>query len=65
MRGVEVIDRIIANEDRDVNLELLDELCATMVDGSLCAMGGLTPYPVRSAIKYFAEDFVSPAGADK
>jgi formate dehydrogenase iron-sulfur subunit len=65
VRGVEVIDRITANEDRDVNLELLDELCATMIDGSLCAMGGLTPYPVRSAIKYFAEDFGSTAGASQ
>jgi formate dehydrogenase iron-sulfur subunit len=63
VRGVEVIDRIIANDNRDVNLELLDELCLTMIDGSLCAMGGLTPYPVRSAIKYFAEDFVSATGA--
>ncbi len=63
VRGVEVIDRIIANDNRDVNLELLDELCMTMIDGSLCAMGGLTPYPVRSAIKYFAEDFVSATGA--
>jgi formate dehydrogenase iron-sulfur subunit len=65
VRGVEVIDRITANEDRDVNLELLDELCATMIDGSLCAMGGMTPYPVRSAIKYFAEDFASAAGANQ
>ncbi len=63
VRGVEVIDRIIANDNRDVNLELLDELCMTMIDGSLCAMGSLTPYPVRSAIKYFAEDFVSASGA--
>ena len=63
VRGVEVIDRIIANDNRDANLELLDELCLTMIDGSLCAMGGLTPYPVRSAIKYFAEDFVSATGA--
>lgn len=57
VRGVEVIDRIIANEHRAENISLLHELCDTMVDGSLCAMGGLTPYPVRSALKYFAEDF--------
>jgi formate dehydrogenase iron-sulfur subunit len=42
---------------------LLSELCDTMVDGSLCAMGGLTPYPVRSALKYFPEDFEVPEGA--
>lgn len=57
VRGVEVIDRILANEDRDKNLNLLNDLCDTMIDGSLCAMGGMTPFPVRSAVKYFAEDF--------
>ena len=63
VRGVEVIDRITANENRDANLELLGELCETMIDGSLCAMGGLTPYPVQSALKYFPEDFAPSAGA--
>ena len=62
VRGVEVIDRVVANENREANLELLGELCDTMVDGSLCAMGGMTPFPVRSAVKYFPEDFQSPAG---
>lgn len=62
VRGVEVIDRIVLNESRDANLELLDELCDTMVSGSLCAMGGMTPFPVRSALKYFPEDFTSAAG---
>lgn len=62
VRGVEVIDRIRNNENREANLALLSELCDTMVDGSLCAMGGLTPYPVRSALKYFPEDFEVPAG---
>ncbi len=60
-RGVEVIDRIIAGEDRDANLILLDDLCQTMTDGSLCAMGGLTPMPVMSALKHFPEDFDKPA----
>ncbi len=64
VRGTEVIDRIVANENRDANLELLGELCDTMVDGSLCAMGGLTPFPVRSALKYFPEDFNGPPGAE-
>jgi formate dehydrogenase iron-sulfur subunit len=58
-RGVEVIDKMIAGEDRDDNYELLVELCDTMEDASLCAMGGMTPYPVRSVLKYFAEDFAS------
>lgn len=57
VRGIEVIDRITGNEKREENLSLLRDLCDTMVDGSLCAMGGLTPYPVRSALEYFAEDF--------
>ena len=62
VRGGEVIDRIVADENRDMNLELLQDLCDTMVDGSLCAMGGMTPFPVRSAVKYFPEDFAPPAG---
>jgi formate dehydrogenase iron-sulfur subunit len=57
VRGVEVIDRIIAGDNREANLELLEDLCETMVDGSLCAMGGLTPLPVRSALEHFPEDF--------
>jgi formate dehydrogenase iron-sulfur subunit len=66
VRGVEVIDKMIAGEDRDENYELLVELCDTMEDASLCAMGGMTPYPVRSILKYFAEDFASGTrGADE
>jgi len=60
-RGVEVIDRIVAGVERDKNLLLLDDLCQTMIDGSLCAMGGLTPMPVQSAVKHFPEDFDRPA----
>ncbi len=56
-RGIEVIDRIINNENKKENLTLLIDLCETMTDGSLCAMGGLTPLPVRSALKHFAADF--------
>jgi formate dehydrogenase iron-sulfur subunit len=57
VRGMEIIDNIRNNQKRQQNLELLDELCETMIDGSLCAMGGLTPYPVRSALQHFPEDF--------
>ncbi len=60
-RGVEVIDRIIAGTSREKNLKLLDDLCETMVDGSLCALGGLTPFPVQSAIRNFPEDFDKPS----
>jgi formate dehydrogenase iron-sulfur subunit len=63
-RGVEVIDRLIAGENRDDNYDLLVELCDTMEGASLCAMGGMTPYPVRSVLKYFAEDFSSAVGVD-
>ena len=62
-RGVEVIDKIIANQDRRENLELLDDLCELMVDASLCALGGLTPFPVMSAIRHFPDDFDKPAPA--
>ena len=57
--GTEVVDRMIAGDRRDENYDLLVELCDTMEDASLCAMGGMTPYPVRSVLKYFAEDFAS------
>ena len=56
-RGVEVIDKIIAGEDQAENLDLLEDLCEVMTDGSLCAMGGLTPLPVRSALKLYPADF--------
>ena len=59
-RGVEVIDRIRAASDdgvRRTQLVLLEDLCTTMTKGSLCAMGGLTPMPVRSALEHFPEDF--------
>jgi formate dehydrogenase iron-sulfur subunit len=57
VRGRETIDKIIAGTDVDENLVLLDDLCELMTDGSLCAMGGLTPMPVRSAVKHFPGDF--------
>ena len=56
-RGVEVIDRIRRGEGREKNLVLIEELCTTMKLGSLCALGGFTPYPVLSAIRHFKEDF--------
>ncbi|HEX6150626.1 NADH-ubiquinone oxidoreductase-F iron-sulfur binding region domain-containing protein [Nocardioides sp.] len=63
-RGVEAMDRIIAGQDVAANLVLLDDLCDTMTKGSLCAMGGLTPMPVQSAIKHFPEDF-EPHGIEQ
>lgn len=59
VRGVETIDRITAGEDRQKNLVLLEDLCELMTDGSLCAMGGLTPMPVRSAVRHFGKDFAT------
>ncbi len=60
IRGMEVIDRIIANQNRAANTTLLEDLCNTMKFGSLCALGGFTPYPVMSAITHFPEDFGAP-----
>ncbi len=54
-RGMEVIERIRAGHPGQI--ELLRSLCDTMLDGSMCAMGGMTPYPVLSALNHFAEDF--------
>ncbi|HKB84174.1 MAG TPA: NADH-ubiquinone oxidoreductase-F iron-sulfur binding region domain-containing protein [Burkholderiales bacterium] len=58
-RGVEVIDHIVAGRERDKNIALLEDLCDTMINGSLCALGGMTPFPVQSALKYFPNDFRS------
>ena len=57
VRGLEVIDRIVAGDQFAKNRALLDDLCNTMAEGSLCAMGGLTPVPVQSALTHFPEDF--------
>jgi formate dehydrogenase iron-sulfur subunit len=59
-RGVETIDKIRAGERVEQNLAVIEDLCNTMKFGSLCALGGFTPYPVSSALKHFREDF-SPA----
>ena len=60
-RGVEVIDRLVAGENAAKQETILRDLCETMTYGSLCALGGLTPYPVLSAINHFPEDFVTRA----
>jgi len=60
-RGVEVMDHILAGDNVAKNLDILEDLCEVMADGSLCAMGGLTPLPVRSAVKHFPEDFDTTA----
>jgi formate dehydrogenase iron-sulfur subunit len=60
VRGVEVMDRIIAGIEPEKNFEVLDDLCRLMTDASLCAMGGLTPVPVMSALTHFPEDFDKP-----
>ena len=62
IRGTEVIDRIVAGIEVEKNFTLLDELCETMKDGSLCALGGLIPMPVKSALEYFPEDFRPSSG---
>lgn len=62
-RGVEVIDKLMAQPDpaqRTQQVRLVRDLCDTMLHGSLCAMGGMTPYPVLSALDGFPEDFGLP-----
>jgi formate dehydrogenase iron-sulfur subunit len=64
-RGVELLDRVLhmrgaplgSGVTREAELALLDELCETMAEGSLCGLGGMTPIPVRSALKHFRGDF--------
>jgi formate dehydrogenase iron-sulfur subunit len=60
-RGVEVIARITTGKHRAQQVMLLRDLCDTMLNGSLCAMGGMTPYPVLSALNHYPEDFGIPA----
>jgi len=62
-RGVEVIDRIVGGENPAAQEVLLRDLCETMTYGSLCALGGLTPYPVISCLNHFPEDFVKTKSA--
>ena len=63
--GADAEDHVWATGvERDENYDLLVELCDTMEDASLCAMGGMTPFPVRSVLKFFAEDFASAQEAD-
>jgi formate dehydrogenase iron-sulfur subunit len=56
-RGMEVIDKIKDGVDQEKNVEVLRDLGETMVHGSLCAMGGMTPFPVISALNFFPKDF--------
>ncbi len=56
-RGMEVMDEIIKGHNVAKNIPLLRDLCNTLLNGSLCALGGMTPYPVLSAINHFPEDF--------
>jgi formate dehydrogenase iron-sulfur subunit len=57
VRGAETIQRVMDGVDVAANLELVEDLCHTLKFGSLCALGGFTPYPVMSAITHFPEDF--------
>jgi formate dehydrogenase iron-sulfur subunit len=56
-RGMEVIDHIIEGRDTEANVRRLEELCELMVQGSLCGLGGMAPFPVQSALRHFREDF--------
>ncbi len=60
-RGVETLDKVSAGIEPAKNLELVTDLCNTMKFGSLCALGGFTPYPVMSAITHFPDDFAPRA----
>jgi formate dehydrogenase iron-sulfur subunit len=56
-RGVNVIDNLLAGQQPAEQRRLLEELCETMIQGSLCGLGGMAPFPVQSALKHFPEDF--------
>lgn len=63
-RGMEVITDIMEGRDLNKNVPLLRDLCNTLLNGSLCALGGMTPYPVLSALNHFPEDFGITGQAD-
>lgn len=63
VRGRETVEKIMAGESVAANVAIVEDLCTLMTDASLCAMGGLTPMPVMSALKYFPEDFDRAAAA--
>ena len=56
-RGAEVIDHIMKGQDVNKHVALIRDLSDTMLNGSLCALGGMTPYPVLSALNHFPKDF--------
>ena len=56
-RGVEVADKIRDGIEPESQINLMTDLCNTMKFGSLCALGGFTPYPVMSALTHFPDDF--------
>ncbi|MBX9605156.1 MAG: formate dehydrogenase [Gammaproteobacteria bacterium] len=58
VRGRELIERIVAGENVARNLATLRELCDTMISASLCALGGMAPFPVLSALEHFPDDFL-------
>jgi len=63
VRGKETFDKIAAGENVAENIEIIEDLCDLMEEASLCAMGGLTPMPVRTAMKLFPEEFTGPLKA--
>ena len=65
VRGKETLDKIAAGQDVAANLTIIEDLCDLMEGASLCAMGGLTPMPVRTAMKNFPDEFIGPDPRDK
>ena len=57
VRGVETLDKLAAGASPESQKALVADLCNTMKLGSLCALGGFTPYPVMSAMTHFPDDF--------
>ncbi len=60
VRGKETLDKIAAGEDVAANLAVIDDLCELMEGASICAMGGLTPMPVKTAMSHFPDEFIGP-----
>ena len=57
-RAASYVDRILKGVESERNILQLEQLCEVMLQGSLCGLGGMTPFPVTSALKHFREDFL-------
>ena len=57
LRLREILERICSGKGKDGDIELLEELCAQIKDGSLCGLGQTAPNPVLTTLRYFRDEY--------